>query len=144
MNLVQSFFGKIGAYFNNLYVSHNYVQAAIILGLLFLLVLTLAQVRHHFVHWSVKGGLIGLFFGVLLTLIVEGFLLVNGRTALTGILGWQNAPKPISTALDIGKEKLTNVLGVATDNPTTKDAINVMQSLDPSEMTKIKAIICAP
>ena len=144
MNFVSSLVSKIGGYLTNLYLSHNYIQAGIIVGLVFLLSLTLAQIRHHAVNWSLKGRLIGLFFGFLLTLILEGFLLVNGHTALTEFLGWQDAPKPISTALDIGKEKLTKVLGVATDNPTTKDAINVIQSLNPDEITKIKAILCTP
>ena len=70
----------------------------------------MAQFRHHFVKWSMKGGLIGLFFGVLLTLIIEGFLLINGSTAITALLGWKNAPKPIKTALDIGKANLIKTI----------------------------------
>jgi hypothetical protein len=89
-------------------------------------------------------GLIGLFFGVLLTLILEGFLLINGHTAITSLLGWKNAPKPISTVLDLGKEKLTNVLGMEANNPTSTDAIKVLQSLNVAEIKKVKAIICEP
>lgn len=151
MPAVQAFFSNIGSYFINLYFSKNYLQAGAILILVFLLVITLAQVRHHYVHWSLKGGLVGIFFGFILALILEGFLLVAGRTVLTEFLGWKNAPKPITRALDIGKEKLTNVLGAAdqmtplnTNNSTTDDALNVLQSLNPDEMRKIKAIICTP
>lgn len=139
-------------YLKDLYFSTNYVQAGLIVVLLFFLVLTLAQVRHHFVKWSLKGSLMGLFFGFLLVLILEGFFLIWGKTLLTETLGWQNAPKPVRTALDMGRNKLINVLGitdpiptsVASDDPTVDEALNVLQSLDPSESKKIKAIICTP
>lgn len=143
MGAVQTFFGNIGNYFVNLYFSKNYLQAGAIIVLLFLLVISLAQFRHHFVKWSIKGGLVGLFFGFLLTLILEGFLLVSGHTILTSVFGWKNPPKPFSTALDLGKEKLTNTLGVITE-PSSKDIISNMQSLNPDEIRKIKAIICTP
>lgn len=144
MNSVQSLLSKIGSYFNNIYISGNYVQAGVILILLFVLVLSLAKVRSHFVKGSLNGGVVGLVFGIIFTLIVEGFLLLNGQTALMTVFGWKNAPKPFSTALEIGKDKFKTVLGVSTTNPTTKDAISVIQSLDPNEITKIKAIICTP
>lgn len=130
----------------------NYLQAGSIVVLLFLLVLTLAQLRQKFVHWSLKGSVVGIFFGFLLALILEGFLIVGGKTAVTEILGWKNAPKPVTVALDRGKEKLVNVLGVsdeipssyASTNPSADDAIVLLQSLDPSEMKKVKALICNP
>ena len=142
MIAVQSFFANLATYFTDLYFSKNYLQAGAIIILIFLLILTLAQVRSHFIHWSIKGGLVGLLFGFILTILLEGFLLVNGNTFLTTILSWRNPPKPFSTALDLGKEKLTNILGVSTDNPSTKDAVNILQSLDPDEISKIKAIMC--
>jgi hypothetical protein len=144
MDLVNSVGSRISDLASNISVAPTYIQAGAIIFLLFLLVVSLAQFRQHFVKWSMKGGLVGLFFGVLLTLILEGFLLLSGHTAITGVLGWKTAPKPISTALDLGKEKLTNVLGVGTDNPTPNDVIIIMQSLPPSEISKIKAIICTP
>jgi len=144
MQIVQDLFQKLMSFFANFSIAPIYMQAGAIIVLIFLLIVSLAQIRHHFVKWSMKGGLIGLFFGVLLTLIIEGFLLVNGQTALIGILGWKNAPKPISTVLDIGKEKLTNVLGVTNESSIAKDAVSVIQSLNPAEITKVKAIICTP
>ncbi len=142
MQIAQNFMQKILQFIVSFSIAPTYVQAGAIIVLLFLLVLSLAQFRQHFVKWSMKGGLVGLFFGIVLTLILEGFLLVSGHTAITGVLGWKNAPKPFSTALDLGKSKLINVLGVNSNNPTTDDAINIIQSLDPSEITKIKAIMC--
>jgi hypothetical protein len=144
MEIVNNIVQTVTVFFASVSVAPTYIQAGAIVILLFLLVVSLAQFRQHFVKWSMKGGLVGLFFGILLTLILEGFLLISGHTALTGVLGWKTAPKPISTALDLGKEKLTNVLGVGTDNPTSNDVITIMQSLPPSEISKIKAIICTP
>lgn len=144
MEFLSGLVEKITAFFLSFTVAPTYIQAGAIVLLIFLLILSLAQFRQHFIKWSFKGGLVGLFFGILLTLIIEGFFLVNGHTALTTVLGWKSAPKPISTALDIGKGKLTNVLGVGTENATSKDAINLIQSLNPGEIAKIKTIICTP
>lgn len=144
MESVQFVFQKIGSFFSSFSVAPKYIQAGVIIILLFLLVISFAQFRHHFVKWSMKGGLVGLFFGIVLTLLLEGFLLVNGHTALISLLGWKNAPKPISTALDLGKEKLTNVLGGDIENQTSKDIITTMQSLNPDEIKKVKALICEP
>lgn len=132
------------SFFSNLSIAPTYIKAGAIIFLLFLLIVSLSQFRHHFVKWSMKGGLVGLFFGILLTLIIEGFLLINGQTALIAVLKWKNPPKPFSTALDIGREKLTNVLGVTNADNTSKDVLTSMQSLNPDEIRKIKAIICTP
>ena len=136
----------------NLNISTSFVQAGAILVLLFLLVLSLASFRRRLVGWSLKGALFGLFFGFLLALIIEGFLVVGGRTAITEIAGWKNAPQPIQAALDAGRAKLVQVLGVteevppsvAKENPTVEDAINIFQSLDPSESTKVRKMLCEP
>lgn len=144
MQIVNNIVSSVTNFITSISVAPTYIQAGAIIILLFLLVLSLAQFRQHFVKWSMKGGLIGLFFGVLLTLILEGFLLISGHTAITGVLGWKTAPKPISTALDIGKEKLTDVLEVDSINSTSSDVITIMQSLPPGEIGKIKAIICTP
>lgn len=136
----------------NLNVSTSYVQAGVIIVLLFLLVLSLASFRRHLLGWSIKGAFFGLFFGFLLALIFEGLLIVGGRTAITELVGWKNAPKPIQTVLDAGRNKLVQVLGVsqeipssvAKENPTVEDAINIFQSLDPSESSKVRQMICEP
>ena len=102
--------------------------------------------------WSIKGAVFGLFFGFLLTLIFEGFLLISGRTALTQVIGWKNAPKPIAVFLDAGRNKLINVLGVADQVPSTKanekmskDQIIVgFQNLSPVDASSVRKMICAP
>lgn len=144
MQFIKDLFSSFMLFVENFSVAPTYIQAGALIILIFLLIVSLAQFRQHFVKWSMKGGLIGLFFGVLLTLILEGFLLIGGRTVITGVLGWKNPPKPFSTALDLGKEKLTNVLSITTSDPTVKDAVSIIQSLDPNEITKIKTIMCTP
>jgi len=102
--------------------------------------------------WSFKGALFGIFWGFLLALILEGFLIIGGKTAIIELLGWKNAPKPILTALDAGRNKLVNVLGITTnipsslaeEKPTLDDAVSLFQKLSPSDSQKIRTLICAP
>ncbi len=130
----------------------SYIQAGLIVLLLFVLVLSLAQFRRHFIEWSFKGGIVGLFFGFLFALILEGFLLIGGKTALTEVLGWKNAPKPLSVVLDAGRSKLIQVLGIETsipsslakENTTVQTAVETFQSLNPVDMKKVKSLICQP
>lgn len=138
------FIYKMDTFFSSFGIAPIYIQAGLIVFLLFLLVLSFAQYRHHFIKGSMKGGVSGLVFGILFTLIVEGLLLVNGSTILTSVFRWDNAPKPLGTALDIGKEKLSNVLGSETNITTSKDVIQSLQSLNPEEIKKVRAIICEP
>lgn len=141
---MDAFVEKANNLFGSFGVPAIYIQAGLIVFLLFLLVLSFAQYRHHFIKGSFKGGLAGLVFGIIFTLIAEGLLLVNGSTFLTTVLKWKNAPKPLSTALDIGKDNLKNVLGTETNSQTSKDVIVSLQSLNPDEIKKVKAILCEP
>ncbi len=136
----------------NISFSTSYLQAGAIIGLLFVLVILMAQFRRHLLDWSLKGALFGLFFGILFAFIIEGFLIVGGKTAITEILGWKNAPQPLLSIIDAGRTKLVNVLGVsseipssvAKEDPTVEDAIQIFQSLDPSEVKKVRNTICEP
>lgn len=137
---------------SNISISQGYLKAGLIVVLTFLAVLLFGYIRKYFVKSSIDGVFLGIFFGFLLTLLLEGFLLIAGRTAITEILGWKNAPKPVARALDLGREKLVNVLGVTDEIPasyasadlTTDEVLNSLQSLDPDEIKKIKAIMCIP
>lgn len=136
----------------NLTFSPNIYQAGAFVVLLFILILLIAQMRRHFINWSVKGAIFGIFFGFLLALILEGFLVIGGRTALTQVLGWKDPPAPLANLVDAGRNKLVDVLGVtdqvptstAAENPTVDEAIQIFQSLDPSESKKAKSLICEP
>ena len=120
-------------------------QVGAIVFLIFLLILSMAQFRRHYVNWGVKGAVFGVIFGFLLALTLEGFLISSGKTALIGVLGWKNAPIPLQTALDSGKKQLIQVLGVETVNQSSVQAIvSSLQSLPPTDLKKIKTIICQP
>ena len=144
--------GKFDINIGKLSFPVSYAQAALIVFLIFILILLMAQFRRHFVDWSVKGAVFGIFFGFLLALVLEGFLIIGGRTVLTGVLGWKNAPAPISLALDAGRNKLIQVLGVkdavpssfAKGNANVTGAVELLQSLTPSDIKKVKTIFCQP
>ncbi len=150
--LESSFIGRTVSFnIGQLEIEPTYWQVAAIVFLLFALVWTLARLRHMYVDWSLgKSSLAMLFWGFLLTLILEGFLLIGGRTLLTEVLGWKNAPKPIGTALDVGREKLVDVLGVteeipqsmAKENPTPESIISDFQTLTQTEVDEVREFVC--
>lgn len=134
-------------------IAPTYWQAGLIVLLVFMLVFTLARVRYLYVHWSLgKSSISFLFWGFVLAIIFEGFLLLSGRTIFTEILGWRSAPKPISTVLDIGRNKLVDVLGVQDEIPFSSkgepqlftDFINEYNYLTSEEKEALKSTICTP
>lgn len=128
----------------------SYLQAGLVVILIFFLIYTLGHLRHTYVDWSVKGILPGLTFGFVLAIILEGLFLVGGKTLFTEILGWKDAPKPISNVLDAGRTKLVDVLGVssqipesaAANTPTIQSVRSEMENLTPSDQTKLLQAIC--
>ena len=152
MNVVQSIGQRLNFDIGKISFSPSYIQAGAIVVLLFLLILSLAQIRKYFVNSSLKGALFGIFFGFIFALFLEGFLIIGGRTALTELVGWKNAPKPIVNVLDAGRSKLVEVLGIADEIPSSVarenikalDIIDLFQNLNPQEASKIKKIICRP
>ncbi len=129
-----------------------YWQAAAIVFLLFLLILLLAKFREHSVNWSLKGAVFGIFFGFLLALILEGFLIIGGKTALTEVLGWKNPPAPLAQALNAGRSQLIQVLGIETqipasfakENTTVQNVMENIQNLNPIDLKQVKNILCSP
>ncbi len=93
-------------------LASNVWIAAGIIALIFALVLVMAYMSRSFMSWSLSGFGIGLIIGVLLSLIVEGFLLVGGRTVITAAIGWKNAPAPIQNILTTGHKQLLDALNV--------------------------------
>lgn len=133
-------------------ISPTYWQAGAILVLLFLLVFSLARLRFMYINWSLGKSAVAMFFwGFLLALIFEGFMIIGGKTLLTELLGWKNAPKPIITALDIGREKMIDAIGIssqipepmASEIPTVESVLWDMGTFSPEDMEKLKEIICA-
>lgn len=138
--------------FGRFTVSPSYLQAGLVLILVFVIILGIAQYRRHMVNWSLKGALFGIFIGFVLALILEGFLIIGGKTVLTQTLGWKNAPKPLLNLLDIGKTKLVEVLGIKDQIPfsqaetikTPNEIISEIQSLTAKGAQTVKSAICKP
>jgi len=149
MNLPEFFGRTFNVPLGKYVFSPSYLHAGAIVLLLFILVLTLAQVRRHFLTWSLKGGIFGIALGFFLALILEGFMIIGGKTVLTEVLGWRNAPKPILTALEAGRNKLVNVLGVSEEidisqagGPVQDKVVELYQSLTPDEQDLVRYQIC--
>lgn len=131
----------------------TYWMAVTVVILIFLLVFTLARMRYLYVHWSMgRQSLAFIFWGFVLAVIVEGFLIIGGRTLFTEVIGWKSAPKPIGTALDLGRDRLVNVLGEESEIPgasagnikTAGEFMSDFQSLSPAEARKFKNQLCTP
>ena len=136
--------------FNDYNISASYFQAGIILFLIFVLLMSFARLKRMQQNWSMKGATSMIFIGFILALILEGFLLLGGRTALTELFGWKNAPKPISTALDEGRQRMIMVLGVTDEIPnssaaeplTADEVIYIIDALPQAEKDLLHETMC--
>jgi hypothetical protein len=152
MNPAQYIGQSLNLNFGSLSFSPSYLQAGLIIFLLFILVLTMAQFRRHLIGWSARGGIFGIFIGFLFALAIEGFLIIGGKTAFTELIGWQNAPKPIRVALEAGRARLVTVLGVSDEIPvlnaqgptSTDEILKLYQSLPPDQIKSVREMICTP
>lgn len=66
----------------------------------------------NFLEWSLSGLGIGLFIGFILAIVLEGFLLIGGKTVITGLLSWKDAPPQIQNILNDGHTRLLEVLSI--------------------------------
>lgn len=130
--------------------SPNLLQAILMVIMIFLLIYTLGHLRHTYVDWSVKGILPGLTFGFVLAILVEGLFLIGGKTLFTEIIGWKDAPKPISNVLDGSREKIISVLGVqdqipssnAKSTPTKNSVVSEYKLLNSQDQESVKQLVC--
>lgn len=129
----------------------SYLKAGIIIFLLFILLLVLAKLSRGYIGWYMSGWYIWLGLGFLLAVIIEGFLIVGGSSIIITGLGWKNAPKPISTTLEAGREKLITVLGVSDTipessavPPTYRSVVSDFERLLPDDATQVRLMICQP
>ncbi|KKQ25209.1 MAG: hypothetical protein US62_C0004G0009 [Candidatus Woesebacteria bacterium GW2011_GWA1_37_8] len=129
--------------FKGISVEPRYWMAGAIVVLVFLLLLSLARLRYEYVHWSVsKPSLAMIFWGFIIAILFEGLLMVFGKTMFTEILGWKNAPKPISTIIDIGRNKFVTVMGASDEKASYKSVVTDYESLSDKEGEKVKDYIC--
>jgi hypothetical protein len=131
-------------------IAFSYIQAILIVVMLFLLIYTLGHLRHTYVGWSVKGIMPGLTFGFALAIILEGLFLIGGKTVFSELIGWKDAPKPVSTVLDASREKLVDVLGVKDEIPSSRASepdtaasiLSRVDRLDTNEKDKLQELLC--
>lgn len=90
----------------------NLWQAIAIVVLIFVLLLIVAYMSRSFMSWSLWGAWVWVLVGFLLAFVLEGFLLVSGRSVITTLIGWKNAPKPVQNVLNASHEKLLESLNV--------------------------------
>ena len=123
----------------------SYLQAGLIVFLVFLLILTLGMLQHRYMHWTIKGVLPGFSLGFVFALLIEGILIASGSTILVSVLGWKNAPKPLSNVLDAGRTELVNVLGASKRSQSTIDQIvSEYQDLNEGDQESLRSLVCKP
>jgi len=143
LRYINKSFGVYGV--RGLEIEPTYWQAGIMVLLIFLLLFTLARMRYLYTHWSLgKSSLSMAFWGFLLAIALEGLLILSGRTLFTEVLGWENAPKPISTVLVISRNKLVDVLGISKESPTREGVVVDYEGLSEEEMIQVQNYICNP
>jgi len=125
-----------------------YWQAMAVLFLVFLLIFTFARLRHLYVKWSFKGFLPAVLMGFILAIILEGFLIMSGKTIFVQIIGLENMPKPISTFLDESRQELVEVLGedqsceIESLDSTINATLDAYSQLPDDQKTTIQKVIC--
>lgn|SRR5690606_37940583 len=97
--------------------SPTYLQAGFVAFCVFVFILAFAMFQRRQHQENIKNTMPGIAFGFAIAIVLEAMLLVGGRTLLTEFLGWDNAPKPISNALDASRTRLVEVLGVTDEIP---------------------------
>ena len=151
LRLINKSFGTYEV--RGLYMEPTYWQAAAIVVLLFLLVFTLARLRWLYVHWNLgKSSVSMIFWGFLLALLLEGLFIIGGRTMFSEILGWKDAPKPISTVLDITRNKIVGVMGVTDSIPESnaeevsnyQSVVSDFENLSIEDKEVVRDFVCKP
>jgi len=94
----------------NFSFSGNDSKAVLVVVLLFFVLLLLAKMSRSYIEWYMSGWFIWLFLGFFLAVLIEGLLLVSGKTIFTEVLRMQSAPRPIQSVIDSGRANLTEVL----------------------------------
>ncbi|HWA52370.1 MAG TPA: hypothetical protein VG895_04945 [Patescibacteria group bacterium] len=62
-----------------------------------------------------SGILNGILSGFILGIVLEGFLIINNRTAILSLLSVENAPEPIQNIINRSKQEVINVMKIPAD-----------------------------
>lgn len=132
------------------FVSPQYQQALIIGIGVFLIILLLGVTRRHMLNWSIKGAWFGVVFGIVVTLLVQGLLLVGGKTAVVEVVRNEKTPKNVRVFL---QENITELAQSLASEPKTlgaqeelnfQDFIDGFSTLPKKDQQKVKNLICEP
>lgn len=130
--------------------SPTYLHAALVLFCIFVFILAFAMFQRRQHQENIKNTMPGIAFGFAIAIVLEAMLLVGGRTVLTEFLGWENAPKPISNALDASRTRLVEVLGVTDEIPesnasspmSVKQLNEHYESLNSEDQELLQNLVC--
>lgn len=123
---------------------------ALAFGGVFVFLLLLGWARHHMLEWSIKGARFGVIFGILLTLIIEGFLLFGGRNLIVGAIQNEKTPEGVRVFLS---QAFGEIAVALRSDPKTlgasgkTSAVSVVGSfgeLSESEQKRAQDSICKP
>lgn len=124
----------------------------IALGIFFFLLL-FGLARHHMLEWSLKGAYFGIFLGIILTLVIEAFLLVGGRTLIVAAVKNEKTPQVVRIFLQKNMMELAEslagepkTLGAAGEQKTLSpnEVVNNFSLLSPNDQSRVQQRICAP
>ncbi len=113
---------------NGIEITPNYIQVILVILMIFMVVLVVARLRKKHVSESLRGASGLVMLGFVLAIVLEALLLLGGRTLFTELIGWENAPKPISTVLDAGRVRLVDVLGASVSTVPSSEASEAKSS----------------
>lgn len=128
------------------------LQVALIGTGVFLFTLLLGLARHHMLAWSIKGAWFGFLLGMVLLLILEGFLLVGGKTAISELVKNKRTPENVRVFLEKNMTELAQslsnnpkALGASTKsgNPSAS-FVSQFENLPRGEQDAVKEEICQP
>lgn len=126
-------------------------QAVVIIIGVFLITLVLGLARHHMLAWSIKGAGFGIVMGAVLMLVLEGILLVGGKTAVGEIVKNTSTPENVRVFLQKNMSELASqigtepgTLGAASEQTGPEVIISEFKNLESLEREKVQEAICKP
>ncbi|MBI3289828.1 hypothetical protein HYZ78_00345 [Candidatus Microgenomates bacterium] len=126
------------------------MNLALIFGGVFLVLLLLAWTRHHMLGWTLKGAHMGVFFGIVLTLVVEALIIVGGKTTLAEILKNNAVPQVVRETVSRNLQELAaNVVSSpktlgAQGMVSAVDVAGDFQELSEGDQTRVRELVCKP
>lgn len=133
------------------------VQIGFIAFVSFLFLLVFGFARHHMLSWSMKGAKFGVFFGIIITLVVEAIFFTSKDFIAASLVNNKIIPQPIQTFFLSQSTQLTNVielnkqtLGIKTEipvlsqQPSVNTFLNGFEHLSDIDKDNLRRKLCMP